>query len=141
MKKIGDLLTALGIVGFIAVILELVVGWKMIPQSIILWFIMGSILLLIIGVILRVGLGNAADKGKDMKQIGIGSIVFGAILLLITFAGMFSNNGSSEKSTLVQFVESRFPFLIIFGLLLLLVGIILRSVGKTKETKNAKKEE
>ena len=38
MKKVGDLLTALGAVAFIAVVLELIIGWKMIPQSLIMWF-------------------------------------------------------------------------------------------------------
>ena len=31
MKKVGDLLTALGSVGFIAVVLELIIGWGMLP--------------------------------------------------------------------------------------------------------------
>ncbi len=29
MKKVGDLLTAFGVVGFLAVVLEFIIGWRM----------------------------------------------------------------------------------------------------------------
>ena len=123
MKKVGDLLTALGAVGFIAVILELIIGWGMLPKSIILWFIIGGLILLIIGLILR-NSGKEKSDGKDMKEVGIAMLICGIVLLVITFAGMFS---SDTESTLYQFVNDRFFFTIVFGLLFLVIGIILRS--------------
>lgn len=136
MKKAGDLLTALGIVGFIAIVLELIIGWRMIPQSIILWFVIGSFILLLIGLIIRNSDKNKSD-GKDMKQIGIAMLIFGIALLAITFAGMIS---SDTQSTLYQFVNNRFFFIVVFGLVFLVLGIILRSIGKSKETKSEKKD-
>lgn len=53
MRKIGDLLTALGIVGFIAIVLEFVMEWGMLIDSIILPFVIGSLLLLLVGIVLR----------------------------------------------------------------------------------------
>lgn len=136
MKKVGDLLTALGAVGFIAVVLELIIGWGMLPQSIILWFIIGSFVLLVIGLIIR-NSGKEKPDGKDMKQVGIAMLICGIALLGITFAGMFS---SDTQSTLYQFVNERFFFTVVFGLVFLVTGIILRSVGKSKELKSKKKD-
>lgn len=136
MKKVGDLLTALGAVGFIAVVLELIIGWGMLPQSIILWFIIGSFVLLVIGLIIRNSSENKAN-GKDMKQIGVAMLIFGVALLGIMFAGMFS---SDQQSVLSQFVNDRFFFMVVFGLVFLVLGIILRSVGKSKETVSEKTE-
>ncbi len=136
MKKVGDLLTALGAVGCIAIVLELIIGWGMIPQSIILWFIIGSFILLVVGLIIR-NSGKDKTDGKDMKQIGIAMLIFGIALLGITFAGMFS---SDTQSTLYQFVNNRFFFTVVFGLVFLVLGIILRSVGKSKETKSENKD-
>ena len=67
MKKVGDLLTALSAVAFIAVVLEFIIGWKMIPQSLIMWFIVGGIVLVIFGMIMR---NSGAEKpdGSDMKH-------------------------------------------------------------------------
>lgn len=135
MKKVGDLLTALGSVGFIAVVLELVIDWKMIPQSIILWFIIGSLILLIVGIIMR-NSGVEKSNGADMKQIGIAMIIFGASLFVITLCGMFSSN---TQSVLYNFVNERFFFIVVFGFLFLLLGIIFRSIGKSKETKAEKR--
>lgn len=136
MKKVGDLLTALGAVGFIAVVLELIIGWGMLPQSVILWFIIGSFVLLLIGLIIR-NSGKEKPDGKDMKQVGIAMLICGIALLGITFAGMFS---SDTQSTLYQFVNERFFFTVVFGLVFLVAGIILRSVGKSKELKSKNKD-
>ncbi len=134
MKKVGDLLTALGVVGFIAVVLELIIGWGMLPQSIILWFIIGSFVLLVIGLIIR-NSGENKENGKDMKQIGISMLIFGVALLGIMFAGMFS---SDQQSVLAQFVNDRFFFMVVFGLVFLVMGIIFRSIGKSKEVASEK---
>ncbi len=132
MKKVGDLLTALGVVGFIAVVLELIIGWRMIPQSIMLPFVIGSFVVFLIGMIMR-NVGGNESNAKDMKQIGLANLIFGAVLLALALYGLFSAGDTS--SVLVQFVDNRFPFLIIFGLVFLLIGIILRSIGKSKENK------
>lgn len=70
-----------------------------------------------------------------MKEVGIAMLICGIVLLVITFAGMFS---SDTESTLYQFVNDRFFFTIVFGLLFLVIGIILRSIGKSKESKSQK---
>ena len=106
----------------------------MLPKSIILWFIIGGLILLIIGLILR-NSGKEKSDGKDMKEVGIAMLICGIVLLVITFAGMFS---SDTESTLYQFVNDRFFFTIVFGLLFLVIGIILRSIGKSKESKSQK---
>jgi len=136
LKKVGDLLTALGVVGFIAVILELIIGWGMIPQSVILWFIIGSFILLVIGLVIR-NKNNEKANGKGIQQVGITMLVFGIALLGIMLAGMFS---SDSQSVLSQFVNDRFFFIVVFGLAFLLSGIIIRSIGKSKETKSEKKD-
>ncbi len=53
MKKVGDWLTAFGVVGFIAVVLELVLDWKLLPNEVVfIFFLVGSLILILIGVIL-----------------------------------------------------------------------------------------
>lgn len=94
MKKVGDLLTALGAVGFIAVVLELIISWKMIPQALIMRFIIGGVVLVTVGMIMR-NSGTDKPNGSDMKQIGIAMLIFGIALLGITFAGMFSSDTQS----------------------------------------------
>ena len=66
MKKIGDLLTAFGVVGFLAVVLELIMDWKMIPNEMVfLFFIVRSLILLLIGIIFR-SIGKSKEN-KDSK--------------------------------------------------------------------------
>ena len=67
MKKVGDLLTALGAVGLIAVVLELIIGWRMIPQSIMLWFIIGSCVLLLAGLFMR-NSGKSEESSSNKKK-------------------------------------------------------------------------
>lgn len=64
MKKVGDLLTAFGVVGFLAVVLELVMDWKMISNEMVfLLFIVGSLILLLIGIVFR-----SIGKSKENKS-------------------------------------------------------------------------
>ena len=64
VKKVGDLLTAFGVVGFLAVVLELVMDWKMIPNEMVfLLFIVGSLILLLIGIDFR-----SIGKSKENKD-------------------------------------------------------------------------
>ena len=72
-----------------------------------------------------------------MKQIGISMLIFGVALLGIMFAGMFS---SDQQSVLAQFVNDRFFFMVVFGLVFLVMGIIFRSIGKSKEVASEKTE-
>ena len=67
MKKVGDLLTALGAVGVMAVILEFWLNWRMIPQSIILWFIIGSCVLLLAGLFMR-NSGKSEESSSNKKK-------------------------------------------------------------------------
>ncbi len=65
MKKIGDLLTALGVVGFIAVVSELALDWKLLPNEMVFFFfIVGSLILLLIGIILR-SIGKSKENKTD----------------------------------------------------------------------------
>lgn len=65
VKKIGDLLTALGVVGFIFIVLELVMDWKMLPnETIIFFFVVGSLVVLLVGIIMR-----SIGKSKETKSI------------------------------------------------------------------------
>ena len=64
MKKVGDLLTALGAVGLIFIVLELIMDWKMFSDEImIFFFVIGSLVLLLIGIILR-----SIRKSKETKS-------------------------------------------------------------------------
>ncbi|MGN0585132.1 MAG: hypothetical protein ACI4JD_06735 [Ruminococcus sp.] len=70
--------------------------------------------------------------GKEIKNVGILLIVVGAIMLgMILFALASGGN----QSIIYQIVDRHFIFLMFGGLILLLVGIITRSVGKSKELK------
>ena len=64
MKKVGDLLTALGVVGLIFIVLELIMDWKMFSDEIIiLFFVIGSLTLLLIGIIIK-----SIGKSKETKS-------------------------------------------------------------------------
>ena len=76
------------------------------------------------------------NLGKEIKDVGVLIIVIGAIMIGLVFYVLFSSGGN-ESSVMFTFLEERFPFLIIFGLVFLLVGIIVRSVGKSKEVKQS----
>ena len=68
MKKVGDLLTALGAVGLIAVVLELIIGWKMITIEMSFFFIVGSLILLLIGIIFRSIGKSKSDKNSKSNE-------------------------------------------------------------------------
>lgn len=67
MKKIGDLLTALGVVGMLAVVMEFVMEWRMLTDAIFVPFLLGSLLLLLIGIILR-SIGKSKVKNETGEQ-------------------------------------------------------------------------
>ncbi|MDE5860627.1 MAG: hypothetical protein K2H28_00355 [Ruminococcus sp.] len=68
MKKVGDLLTALGAVGLIFIVLELIMDWKMFSDEImIFFFVIGSLVLLLIGIILR-SIGKSKETESEKKN-------------------------------------------------------------------------
>lgn len=68
MKKVGDLLTALGVVGLIFIVLELIMDWKMFSDEIIiLFFIIGSLILLLIGIIIK-NIGKSKETKSKKKD-------------------------------------------------------------------------
>lgn len=76
--------------------------------------------------------------GKEIKDVGILLIVIGVVFLGMI---LFSMASSSTTSIIYQIVDKHFIFLIIGGLLSLLFGIIVRSVGKSKETKSVEEKD
>ncbi|MCM1316496.1 MAG: hypothetical protein NC244_14130 [Alistipes senegalensis] len=68
MKKVGDLLTALGAVGLIFIVLELIMDWKMFSdEMMIFFFVIGSLVLLLIGIILR-SIGKPKETKSEKKN-------------------------------------------------------------------------
>ena len=72
-----------------------------------------------------------SNMGKQIKDVGSFFLVVGAILamavLFIFVAG--------DSSLLGRFINDKFFFITVGGLLCFLIGIIVRSIGKAKEAK------
>ncbi len=72
-----------------------------------------------------------SNMGKQIKDVGSLFLVVGVILamavLFIFVAG--------DSSPLGRFINDKFFFITVGGLLCFLIGIIVRSIGKTKEAK------
>lgn len=69
--------------------------------------------------------------GKEIKDLGVLIIIVGAVmvaLILYLFVG-------DSNSVLASLVMDHIFFLAVGGGVLLIVGIIVRSIGKSKETK------
>ena len=60
------------------------------------------------------------------------------MLGLVLFA-LFSGGGN-ESSAIFQLVDNNFVFLVIGGLILSLVGVIVRSIGRSKADKFTNKQ-
>jgi hypothetical protein len=76
--------------------------------------------------------------GKEIKDLGTLILIVGAISISTIIFTLFSDSPSSyneNKPYIYQFVNDNFVFLFIGGLFSLLIGIIVRSVGKSKEAK------
>lgn len=80
---------------------------------------------------------NKRNWGKEIKQVGVLIIIIGAVMLGLVFYLFTASNGQSVKtqSPFYQLVDKHFVFLIIGGLITLLVGVIVRSIGRSKELK------
>lgn len=76
--------------------------------------------------------------GKEIKDVGTLILIVGAISISTIIFTLFSDSPSSyneNKPYIYQFVNDNFVFLLIGGLFSLLIGIIVRSIGKSKEAK------
>lgn len=74
--------------------------------------------------------------GKEIKDLGVLIIVVGAIMVaLILYLFVCDSN-----SILASLVENHIFFLAVGGGILLIVGIIVRSIGKSKEAKAIEKK-
>lgn len=83
------------------------------------------------------------DWGKEIKDVGILVMVIGAVMLLLAGYTMFSADQYGQSSDMQLFLEDKFPFLLIIGLISLLAGIIIKNIGHSKQNKvtDAKQEE
>lgn len=83
--------------------------------------------------------------GKKIKDVGTVILIIGVISVVLIPLGIFSSNSTAQtyyqESLFYRFVNENFPLLLIGGLFLLLIGIIVRSIGKSKEAKNASLED
>ena len=71
------------------------------------------------------------NMGKQIKDVGslfIGIGAFFAVLILYIFV-------AGDSSPLGRLINKNFFFITVGGLLCFLIGIIVRSIGKTKEAK------
>lgn len=80
-------------------------------------------------------MNNKRNWGKEIKQVGILIIIIGAVMLGLIFYGLSAFGGQSSQSALFKLVDKHFIFLIIGGLVAVLAGVIIRSIGRSKELK------
>ena len=74
--------------------------------------------------------------GKEIKDVGLLIIIVGVVMLALVLYLFIADSDSA----LAYLVDKHFFFLVIGGLIALLSGIIVRSIGKSKETKSEKKD-
>ena len=72
------------------------------------------------------------NMGKQIKDVGTLFIVIGIVLALAIAFVLFAG----DSSPLGRFVNHNFLFITVGGLLCFLIGIIVRSIGRTKEEKS-----
>jgi flagellar motor component MotA len=72
-----------------------------------------------------------SNMGKQIKDVGTFLIVIGVVFALAIVFVLFAG----DSSPLGQFVNHNFFFITVGGLLCFLIGIIVRSIGRTKEEK------
>ena len=71
--------------------------------------------------------------GKQIKDLGVLIIIVGLIMLILVMFALFSTN---TRSGLYYIVTENFMFVTLGCLVCLLSGIIIRSIGKSKEKKS-----
>lgn len=74
--------------------------------------------------------------GKEIKDVGLLIIIVGSVMLALV---LYLFIGDSD-SALAYLIDKHFLFLVIGGLVALLAGIIMRNMGKSKETTSEKKD-
>ncbi len=74
--------------------------------------------------------------GKEIKDVGVLFIIVGAVMFGLVVLAMGSGGSGSNQSLLSHFVDMYIEFFLIGGALILLLGIIIRSIGKSKEMKS-----
>lgn len=72
--------------------------------------------------------------GKQIKDVGTLFIVIGAVLALAIIFILIAG----DSSPLGRFVNHNFFFITVGSLVSFLIGIIVRSIGKSKEAKEKK---
>ena len=77
------------------------------------------------------------NLGKEIKDLGVLIIIVGAVMVALIFM-MFLGDGNS---LLANLIDDHIFFLAIGGGVLLIVGIIVRSIGKSKEAKFLEKKD
>lgn len=80
-------------------------------------------------------MNNKRNWGKEIKHVGVLIIIIGAVMIGLIFYGLSASSGQSSQSALFKLVDKHFIFLIIGGLISLLAGVIVRSIGRSKELK------
>ena len=78
--------------------------------------------------------------GKELKDVGTLIIVLGCVMLGLVLYTLFIASGN-ESSFIIQKVEEHFFLLTVDGLVLALIGVIVRSVSKSKEERFNSKQE
>ncbi|MBP3796708.1 MAG: hypothetical protein J6I46_02890 [Ruminococcus sp.] len=83
-------------------------------------------------------MNNQSNMGKQIKDLGMLIIIVGAIMAAIIILGLVSGN---ENSFFYIIMYKHFLFLVVGSLLCFLSGIIVRSIGKTKEQKQTNQQQ
>lgn len=72
--------------------------------------------------------------GKQLKDVGTLFLIIGIVCAL----GVLYVLTAGDTSLLGKFVSDNFFFITVGGLIALLIGVIVRSIGKSKEAKVSK---
>jgi len=76
------------------------------------------------------------NMGKEIKDVGTLFIVIGCVFALAVIF-VFT---AGDSSPIVRIINNHFIFITVGGLLCFLIGIIVRSIGKSKEAKDKDKQ-
>ncbi|MBR1432675.1 hypothetical protein [Ruminococcus sp.] len=76
------------------------------------------------------------NMGKEIKDVGTLFIVIGCVFALAVIFVF----GGGDSSPLGRIIDDHFIFITVGGLLCFLIGIIVRSIGKSKEAKDKDKQ-
>lgn len=77
---------------------------------------------------------NKRNWGKEIKDVGVLIIIVGIVMLILGIVSFFSTDRNSPLYILFANPKS-FLILIVGGFSAILIGIVVRSIGKSKEIK------